>query len=236
MGFGDEIMVTGEAVRLGCSAEKPLVVLGKNGRPITHQLWANNPRFKIPDGKPVEDHYVVIRNHGGWRPYVVYASRAYRAGIANQTADRTATTKDRWIFSPTWRATPGELYIKRHRPAGYVVVEPHTKNNTFAHNKRWPWPSWQRMVDILRSEGCDVVQLGPPGTQLLSGARLIATGSFLRACEALAAASGAILPEGGLHHAAAALDIFAVVLFGRAGAMQTLRRILEEPRCRSGGV
>ena len=58
------------------------------------------------------------------------------------------------------------------------------------------------------------VQLGAGGIRVLEGVRPIETADFRAACAALAGARAAVLPEGGLHHAAAALDIPAVVIFG----------------------
>ena len=42
----------------------------------------------------------------------------------------------------------------------------------------------------------------------------MATPTFQDACTALSGAAAAVLPEGGLHHAAAALGVPAVVIFG----------------------
>ena len=214
MGWGDEIMVTGEAVRLGCSAANPLVVIGRDGKPRWHALWNHNPRIYKPGTVLKGDHKIrQIRNHPGWRPYVVYASPEYRKGIANQPDDLTVTNKAKWFYHPTWRGTPGELHLGRREPQGYVVVEPHGKRG-LSGNKDWPWSKWQALVDLLLADNVYVVQLGPPGTRILDGPEHIPTHSFESSCVALSGAYGAILPEGGLHHAAAALGIRAVVLFG----------------------
>jgi ADP-heptose:LPS heptosyltransferase len=162
------------------------------------------------------DHHVrLIRNHPGWRPYVVYASDQYRGGIANQTADLTVTNKARWVFHPHWTATPGELFVPRIEQQNYVVIEPHGKAG-LSGNKNWPWKRWQELAHILLLKDRDVVQLGPVGQRILDDVRHIPTPTFESACTALSGASGAILPEGGLHHAAAALGVPAVVLFGGA--------------------
>ena len=71
---------------------------------------------------------------------------------------------------------------------------------------------FEALVQLRRD--LDWVQLGPPGTRVLEGARLVATPDFRAACAELAGARAAVLPEGGLHHAAAALDVRAVVIFG----------------------
>lgn len=213
MGWGDEIMVTGEAIRLGATPEKKLIVLGKDSKPRWHPVWQGNPRIAKPEELRNKTPYIVIRNHGGWRPYLSYSQEEYFAGIANSNTNPRYTTKERWVFTD-WKVTKGELFFPKMKMSDYVVLEPNTKNNPFAINKRWPWDRWQRLSKLLKDHGIDVVQLGPEGTRLLDGARLMPTPNFIAAITALSGAGGAILPEGGLHHAAAALGVPAAVLFG----------------------
>jgi len=53
--------------------------------------------------------------------------------------------------------------------------------------------------------GLRLVQLGPAGTRLLHGVEHYPTNTFREACAALARSRAAVLHEGGLHHAAAAV-------------------------------
>ncbi len=194
MGWGNEIMVSGEAVRLGCKPEMPLIVLGKNGRPRWNELWRGNPRIWQP-GTVRPRRSETLRSHGNWRSHLV--------------ADDDET---RWVFNPTWRATVGELPVVERKASGrYIVIEPNLKAG-HRINRDWGWARWQGLIDTM--PGIDFVQLGPRGTATLDGARLIETTSFIVACSWLSGAWAAVLPEGGLHHAAAALGIPGVVLFG----------------------
>ena len=93
----------------------------------------------------------------------------------------------------------------------WMPLEPRIKAGA-SPNKDWGWARWQALVRLRRD--VDWVQLGPPGTRLLDGARLVATADFRTACALLSGARAAVLPEGGLHHAAAALRVPAVVIFG----------------------
>ncbi len=195
MGYGDEIMVTGEARRRqGAGDPRPVAILDRHDKPRRHLLWAGNSRIATPEAAARGVSVQTIVNGPGCRPYVDYGR----------------TTATCWAYTD-WRATPGELYdIERRTPGGYVVIEPHIKGAA-SPNKDWGWARWQ---DLARRLDLDWVQLGPPSTRLLDGVRHMVTPSFLDACRALTGARAAVLPEGGLHHAAAALGVPAVVIFG----------------------
>lgn len=215
MGYGDEIMAAGEARRLQEAGDpRPVAVLGRDGRPRWHPLWEGNPRLARPEAVARGLEVRTITNGPGCRPYVDYA--AMRAEFAALFPGRPFTTKRRdprlpWRYS-AWRATPGELYgLPQRAPGRYVVVEPHVKA-TASPNKDWGRARWQALVRLRRD--LDWVQLGAGGSRILEGARHVATADFRAACGVLAGAAAAVLPEGGLHHAAAALDVPAVVIFG----------------------
>lgn len=187
MGYGDEIMVTGVARQRG----RRIAVLDRNGTHRWHPLWLGNPLIAAPGqaGEPVA-------NGPGCRPYIDYAR----------------TTAARWAYT-TWRCWPGDLPAIAPDPAGGggILIEPHIKPQA-SPNKRWPWERWQALVDLNRS--LPWLQLGPPGTRMLKGVRTLQTADFESAVRVLAGCAAAVLPEGGLHHAAAALGVPTVVLFG----------------------
>lgn len=213
MGFGDEIMVTGQARALQQRDPRPVAVLDRNHRPRRHPLWQGNPRIARPEQVPLTDCQVIV-NGSGCRPYLDYVRMA--RDFAAVCPGRPFTTKTRdatlpWRYTD-WSCDPGELpCVKRIAKAGTIVVEPNGKPGA-SPNKLWGWKRWQALVDTDRNRPW--VQLGPSGTRLLDGARHIETATFVDACSALSGAAAAILPEGGLHHAAAALGIPAIVIFG----------------------
>lgn len=115
---------------------------------------------------------------------------------------------------------PGEIVFDaaelRDRPRliGCVVVEPNLPwPKSVAVNKDWGEEKWHELAERLI--GVDVVQFEHQHTRRhFAGARMIKTPTFRQAMAALALARFAIVPEGGLHHAAAALGVPAIVLFG----------------------
>ena len=95
-----------------------------------------------------------------------------------------------------------------------VLVEPHTKQELgLSRNKAWPWDRWQRLVDGLKLPW---VQMGPPGTKRLEGVQFVETPRFRDTLGYLNRAALIVTTDGALHHAAAALDKPAVVIWGGA--------------------
>ncbi len=212
VGWGDEIMAAGQARALQEKDPRKVAVTDASGRVRWHPAWQGNPRIATPceaDRGDVQR----LTNGPGCRPYVDYGRM--RGDFAQVYPRRPFTTRVLdarlpWRFTD-WRAEPGEIYVRRAPRRGEtVVVEPHLKGGASA-NKQWGWARWQDLVSRV-----DVawVQLGPPGTRLLDGVRHVSTATFLDACSVLSRARAAVLPEGGLHHAAAALGLRAVVIFG----------------------
>lgn len=194
MGYGDEIMATGHVRELYARVREPVAILDKHARPRSHRLWVGNPKICSPQDFRRKRTPAV--QHGyGCRPYV-------------DTRD-----KQRWRFVQGYRPPVGELYLPRASPGDYVVVAPHVKDGALP-GKRWPLSRYQAVLEQRR----DVrwVQLGPRRVEILDGAQWIKTDTFEAACYWLAGARALLTNEGGLHHAAAALSVPAVVIFGGA--------------------
>lgn len=123
----------------------------------------------------------------------------------------------------TWRAyrpipaeivfTDSEQEIALHVPNGFVVIEPNIKNGRDGFlNKDW---GWQRYADVVASlPEVRWLQLGNKHSRHLPGVEFVETETFRQACALLARSRAYLGPEGGLHHACAALGIPAVVIFG----------------------
>lgn len=212
VGWGDEIMAAGQARVMQNKDPRRVAVTDIAGRVRWHPAWRGNPRIATP-ADAERGAVQRLANGPGCRPYADYARmrREFaRVHPGRPFTTKVADTRLPWRFTD-WHAEPGEIYVRKiSQPGEAVVVEPHTKDGA-SPNKQWGWGRWQELVSRV-----DVpwVQLGPPGTRILEGARHVPTATFLDACAVLLAARAAVLPEGGLHHAAAALDIPAVVIFG----------------------
>lgn len=199
MGFGDELMITGRA-RILQRTDPRKVRATYQGKPRWSPVFDHNPRLARTEEQG-SFQILEARDAGNMRPY------------------HTAKLATQWLYNLDFRPDIGELYFtdeEREFGARYrdrIIVEPHIKPGA-SPNKQWGWERWNALARLLQQAGLRVTQLGVPGTRLLDGATFIQTSSFRHAAAVLANAQGAILPEGGMHHAAAALGIPAVVIFG----------------------
>lgn len=130
----------------------------------------------------------------------------------------------RW-WNPDWRAPRGEIFFddaeKRFsQSAGenFILIEPNLPFwKSTSPNKDWGFQRYQKVADLLRADGFEVVQLGYRDIgrhQILSGVRTVKSLSFRHGLSVLSRAAAYLGPEGGLHHGAAAVGTKAVVLFG----------------------
>lgn len=197
--MGDEIMVTGQAKKLQSKLKNPVVVFDRNGRIRSHEMWFRNPRILTTWDRKSAVH--PLNNGPGVRPYI------------------HLKTERQWIWKD-FECTPGEIYfnegelqVAANVPKDFVIVEPNNKPKA-SPNKDWGWDRWQALVYLLKAEGIRVAQMGDYGMRMLSSVAPLHTGSFREACAVLARARAAVLPEGGLHHAAAAVGVPAVVVYG----------------------
>lgn len=196
MGLGDELMAAGEARRrreaTGCG---PVTILDRKDQPRWHDIWQYCP--DVANGQDGPDR---IKNCGRHRPYI----------------DWPASTPQRWAFVP-YKPHPAKLEI----PAGVLawadkyrdraVVEPNIKANA-SPNKDWGFDNWERLIAYRRDQKW--LQIGAASARRLHGVEFVECPSFIHAAAILSVARYAVLPEGGLHHAAAAVGCRAVVIFG----------------------
>lgn len=212
MGYGDNLMASGIArdlgrrVAFGDEAERRII-----WDHHSEEVFRGNP-LVAPPGSEGEPNLTWVKYHRGHRLY-------------NQQL-----ASNRWKWRHSWKPKPGELYltdeeVARALPGGFVLIEPNVPSwKTVAPNKQWPADRFVRVAREVMSWGREVVQLNYGERYSIPGARLIRTRTFRDAAILLHRAAYALLPEGGLHHAAAARtrlgdrvlreSVPAVVLFG----------------------
>jgi hypothetical protein len=221
MGMGDEIIATGEArhAQEQWMAEHPgeppplVQIVDVHGRPRRHALWQNNPRIAQAGMIfPADRRPLIVKNGARCRPYIDYErmkadfGRAFPSGCYDV---RFKHEKTPWRFTDH-KVKKGELYTRKMAKRAIVVIEPHCKPHQ-RHQRDWGWKNYQAVVDAIDA---DWVQINAPGAPLLDGVRHLPAPTPLAACELLSGAWAYFGPEGGLYHAAAALDVPAVAIFG----------------------
>jgi hypothetical protein len=195
MGWGDELMAAGQARKVYEQTGRAVQIVGIDRRARWSELWQGIPYIVGPGARAAPN---TILNGPNARPYV------------------TSKSATRWFWQPfvPTPAQPSLNMLERmvgKLVAGAVVIEPTIKDRA-SPNKAWTPGRWAELVEALPD--VEFVQLGPPGLIPLDRVRHVVTRSFREAIGALSGAAAYVGPEGGLHHAAAAVGIPAVVLFG----------------------
>lgn len=207
MGYGDELMATGFA--RGAAARGKRIAFG-DGKQIlwTHhspEIFRGNPNIAQPGTERASD--------VEWVPF-------YRG---NRLYNRQDDEHSRWIWNYDFRPPRGELFFEKRElerglaGKGCVILESSIPFKRSAVNKRWPLARWARLARLLERDGLQVRQFSHSmrtGGDMVQGVREIYTATFREAAAVLREAMLVITPEGGLHHAAAAVGTPAVVLFG----------------------
>ena len=182
-------MGMGDDIMATVQARALFEATGHKVRPANYwsPVWDDNPCF-AKEGEP----FIEFNNKPGNRPYIL------------------GQTEDKFIWNPNFKAVPGELYVDPDpRGKGFLIIEPNVKGTVSATNKAYPFERWQEAVDLL---DYPIAQMG--NGPWLDGVERIETATFMEAVAVLASSKGFAGTDGGLHHAAAALNVPAVVLWG----------------------
>lgn len=202
-GLGDELIATGLA--RGAAERGKRIAFGDGRRilwgPHSPEIFKGNPNI-APPGCHRDQNIEWIKYYKG--------HRIYNIGHG-----------DHWEWNYDFRPKPGEMFLDLHEIEfaktvlqGVVLIEPNVPwHKTCAVNKDWGFERYQAVADRLLKMGCRVGQFDF-GRDRLAGVQLISTPSFRHSMAVLQRAALVICPEGGLHHAAAAMGTPAVVLFG----------------------
>lgn len=200
MGIGDNIMASGAAREARKNdPRKVRIMLGQ--RFIYDDIWRWNPNIQQP-GEACD-------------VQILYG----RDPITNMRPYHKRKSEERWTYNLDFRPILGDIYLTQgeenfaaqHHPD--VIIEPHIKSGA-SPNKQWGNHHWQEFVLLAKREGIRLSHMGPIGTRPLQYVELITTPTFRCAVAVMKNAKAVVLHEGGLHHAAAAINKPGVVIFG----------------------
>jgi len=204
VGWGDELVAAGQAQRLfDADPSTRIAIVGMDAQPRWHEIWLGNPIIASPadvaKGEPVRS----VMNGPNCRPYIVPPFTKETGWTFNQ-AFRCRDHIARIYLTHEERAR-GEVAYEKYGP--YVLIEPFTKHVNF----RWAHARWAELVaahpDLV------FVQHTHKDSELVPGAHY-ERATFREACGLIASACAYVRSESGLCHAAAALGIAQVTLFG----------------------
>ncbi len=206
MSYGDDIMTTGFVREIKTRFPKRKVLIGDGKREYHSPVFWHNPNIDHGIFVKDSDDVIWLKDYPRHRPYIDY-SRSTQTKLAFR---KFTPVKGNLYFTDSEIAAAKQA-LKRLRP--FVVIEPNVQGTCGATNRDWGFEKWQKVVDQLRGNVV-FVQLGRTGVRSLSGVIRIVTEDFRAACAVLPLAKLFVGTEGGLHHAAAALDVGGVVIFG----------------------
>jgi ADP-heptose:LPS heptosyltransferase len=201
MGMGDELMALGMAKELHKTTGKKVCIVDAAGRPRKHELFENIPFVH----QGITPQVSILKAHSGsGRPYFS------ELGPDGFKFKQFKPTPGVFAFSPN------DIAFAEKLPRPTVILEPNIKNAISVDNKDWGFERWEELAAMCKNAGIPVHQIGqnPHPARMLTHATYLHTPTFKIAAAVLARTKAAVLPEGGLHHAAAALGIRAVVIYG----------------------
>ena len=206
MGWGDEIIASGEARRI--YSGRKIAIKDLKNRHRWSPVWEGNPIIARPEEVGI---FQIMVNAGGARLYIDY--ERMRDDFRRVHPNLKMRAKFRDVRLPyrfnDWNSARGEIHFTERQKPQYIVIEPHYKPNQ--PNRDWGFDKWQAVVDKL---DLPWVQINRRGARILNGARYIPADNFVDACRLLASAALYVGPEGGLYHAAGAFRIPSVAIFG----------------------
>ena len=118
-------------------------------------------------------------------------------------------------FSPREEESVDRLQESLKLATDFVVIEPYSKSHWFGDLREWSFERWERVVKSVREQNVPVVQIGEGGRPILEGA-IDMTGrtSFREAVLLMKRARLFLGQDGGLMHAANAVNVPSVIVWG----------------------
>jgi len=198
-------VAAGQAQRLSdADPSSRVAIVGLDGRPRWHPIWDGNPILATPADVERGESVRTVRNGPGCRPYIVYPFDIQQGWTFNRSF-KCREHRARLYLTYAEQAR-GETARTWYGP--YVLIEPYTKHPNFA----WPVERWAQLVESCPD--LTFVQHVHAESAIRIPGCAYEPASFREACGLIASASLYVRSESGLCHAAAALGVRQVTLFG----------------------
>ena len=207
MGFGDEII--GSGLARGAHARGKQIAFG-DGHKINWSGWCS----EIYEGNPN-----VARPGQEQLTNLEWVN--FRKG--NRVYSTLSPDRSRYVWNYKWRMVPGEFFFSEAEKAlaatfapGFIVIEPNLPwHKSCAVNKDWGEAKYTELGRRLLLQGHRLVQFKhKEARRFIAGADIVELPRFRQAIAVLSRAAAYVGAEGGMMHAAAAVGVKGVVLFG----------------------
>lgn len=210
MGIGDEIIASGHAKRLFEKHGKRVMICDVHGQPRWSAMWQGINWIAHPVTDRDAPDIMRLRNGPRCRPYIDYKKGFTRRGGLNYSGWRCQDHRGFIQLTDHEMRNAAALAKELGR---FTIIEPLVKSGANP-NKQWGRHKWQELADLLIAEGMNPIQIGGEKTTKLDGVRHVFTSDFRYGVALMKFSRWNFLPDGGLHHAAAALGLPASVLWG----------------------
>lgn len=200
----------------------PVEMHGQLMRPIVSDIFANNPRIAQNLSESNNQYCIpMILNNPAANyckaDYPTHAIHRHNVHIIEQICE-VYGIKDPKLKCELYLTEDENNFaemIKSSFSSGkFVVIEPQS-NDEYSVNKVYPISKWQKVADELNEAGINVVQVGrETKTKKLKGVSdLTGQTSFRSAAAVIAKSDLFISSEGGLMHAANAVETKSVIVY-----------------------
>jgi hypothetical protein len=208
MGYGDQLMAAGQAQTIfdADRSRGPILLVDITGRPRWNPVWLHNPAVAVPGTEPGLRQLVTGRDA---LPYIV---NPYSLDTGWRWTDWRAQDHRGRLYLTGDERVHGYRLRKWHGP--FILLEPTAERKHV--NRRPPREFWERLaMRLAHVTRLPIVQLAHADAERLPHiVDYVAHATFREACGILQSAAVLVSTEGGLPHAAAALGVRAVVLWG----------------------
>ena len=214
MGVGDALMATGEVKKLRKKNTNAKFIIGDGKRSYWNEVFDNNPYIKRGSEAHNFKEIIWINNYEGNRPYRNYDKKLSKENYNWKKIFRPE--KGELFFSDIENKIAEETISAVREKIGakkLIFIEPHIKKRLGYENRDWGFEKWGKVVFELKND-YEFIQVTYEDRQAIkdciniNGLNFRSTAAILAQCDLF------IGPEGGMHHAAAATDRKAVVIFG----------------------
>ena len=213
MGFGDDIMNTGEVLFLKKNKPNYKFVIGDGNRSFWSEIYDNNNDIIRAAYIKNFSKVLWIDNYDLNRPYRIY----------------TENDENFYTWDYSYKAKKGIIYftneennfsdqikleiLKYSNGRKIIHIEPNVKKKRGWQNRDWGFDRWQEIVNKFKEEVL-FIQTSFGSQNILKNVFNLHNINFRSACAVMKNSDYFLGTEGGMHHASAALNKLGIVIFG----------------------